>query len=74
MEIRLISIAGLHSKKWKAHAADDNGFPLCRIRKKEGVPVIPGTVKLECERCRDELIRRMEKKSEKVLDTVSAIG
>lgn len=55
MEIRLISIAKLHATKWTAHAADDNDYPICGVRKKQGVPVIPGTVKLNCSRCMDKL-------------------
>lgn len=63
MKLRLISIARLSAKKWKAHAADDNDFPLCKIRLKQGVPVIPGTAKLECQRCKDELLRLLSRQS-----------
>lgn len=55
--MQLVSISKLHSKKWKAHAADENNFPLCN-KNKQGTPVIPGTVNLDCERCRDILIKR----------------
>lgn len=67
MEMRLISIAKLHSHKWTAHLADENDYPLCGVRKKQGVPVIPGTVKLNCSRCMDALARiKLDTLSKKV--------
>lgn len=74
MEMQLISLARLSTKKWKAHAADERGYPLCGVRKMEGVPVIPGTVKLGCERCREILLKRMQKIPEKVLVPTPAVG
>ncbi len=58
MELKLVSIARIDAAHWKAHAADEHGFPLCN-KKKMGTPVITGTVKLECNKCRDILLKRM---------------
>lgn len=70
MELKLVSIARLDSAHWKAHAADAEGFPLCN-HKKRGTPVIPGTVKLECEKCRDILIKRMSVAKEQTVVAAS---
>lgn len=71
--MKLVSIARINAVKWKAHAADEHGFPLCN-RKKMGTPVITGTVKLECEKCRDILIKQMSvPKKEGLAATPSAV-
>lgn len=54
--MQLVTIVGLTHGKFKVHAADQDLFPLCN-KKKRGTPVITGTVKLDCEKCRDALIR-----------------
>lgn len=54
--MQLVTIVPLEHGKFKVHAADADLFPLCN-KKKRGTPVIPGVVKLNCQRCQDALLR-----------------
>jgi hypothetical protein len=71
MGLKLVSIARIDAVRWKAHAADEHGFPLCNT-KKMGTPVIPGTVKLECEKCRDILLKRLIPQEQAVVAAAAA--
>jgi hypothetical protein len=61
--MQLVTTVGLTRGKFKVHAANDDLFPLCN-KKKRGTPVITGTVKLDCEKCRNAMLRAKSPKKQ----------